>query len=73
MATQAQEVGYVECSECGHPVEQHDPDSCDVCRTGVELLGGTSLCPTTWTTAQIMALRLREGLPASYSHSALGW
>ncbi len=71
--SQAQEDGYVECSECGHPVEQHDIEGCDVCRTAVEYLGGTSLCPTRWTKTQIMDLRRREGLPANYSYSTLGW
>jgi hypothetical protein len=67
MVTQAQEDGYVECSECGHPVEQHDVDGCDVCQTG-----GTN-CPTKWTKAQIRDLRRREGLPAGSDISAIGW
>jgi hypothetical protein len=25
---EAQAAGYVECSECGHPVEEHDNDGC---------------------------------------------
>lgn len=63
--TQAQEDGYVECSECGHPVEQHDTKGCELCRDG-----GISNCPTAWTKAQIRGLRRREGLPARYS---IGW
>lgn len=68
--SQAQEDGYVECSECGHPVEQHDTEGCGVCRTGAELLG-TLNCPTTWTKAEIRDLRRREGLPAAYSLASL--
>ncbi len=61
MATQAQEDGYVECGECGHAIEQHDTEGCEVCRTG-----GVSLCPTRWTVAEIRAVRRREGLPGTY-------
>lgn len=61
MTTQAQCDGYVECSECGHAVEQHDTDGCDICRTGA-----VANCPTRWTKAEIRDLRLREGLPARY-------
>lgn len=60
--TQAQEDGYVECSECGHAIEQHDTEGCEVCD-----------CSATWTKTGIMNLRRREGLPARYSLSTLGW
>lgn len=62
MTTQAQEDGYVECSECGHLVEQHDTTGCLICRDG-----GVSTCPARWTKAQIRQLRIREGLPGKYS------
>jgi len=55
---QAQEDGYVECSECGHALEQHDTDGCMICGT----------CPTRWTRRQIMDVRQREGLPREWRH-----
>jgi hypothetical protein len=68
MATQAQEDGYVECAECGHPVEQHDTGGCDPCRQG-----GVSLCLVKWTKTEIRNLRRREGLPAAYSPGHFTW
>jgi len=62
MATQAQQDGYVECSDCGHPLEySHNTRGCETCRGD----GGVN-CPTRWTKAQIRAVRRREGLPAAY-------
>jgi hypothetical protein len=47
--------GYIECDECGHPVEAHvggcnEVDGC--------------LCSQRWTVRAIQAIRMREGLPA---------
>jgi hypothetical protein len=54
VSTQAREDGYVECGECGHPIEQHDTDGCDIG------------CTERWSRAEIRRVRLREGLPARW-------
>jgi hypothetical protein len=53
--TQAQEDGYVECGECGHAIEQHDREGCDVCS-----------CREVWTVTEIKRVRVREGLDAEW-------
>lgn len=45
--------GFVECSECGHLLEQHIPEGCDICS-----------CPADWTADEVRAYRLSVGLPA---------
>jgi hypothetical protein len=55
---QAEEDGFVECSECGHPIEQHDPKGC-------RLAGDECTCTEKWTQLQIRAARESYGLPAS--------
>jgi hypothetical protein len=57
VSTQAREDGYVECGECGHPIEQHDTDGCDITECG---------CTEKWSRAEIRRVRLREGLPARW-------
>jgi len=61
--TQAQVDGYVECSECGHALEQHDTTGC------IAVTGCT--CPTRWTKQQIMDVRQREGLPRRWNPTRL--
>lgn len=58
----AREDGYVECTECGHPLEQHGTAGCLA-------LGWqpTCRCPTRWTKAAIAEARQREGLPGRWS------
>lgn len=58
MMTQTQEDGYVECTECGHPIEQHDIKGCDVCQDGID--GGYSLLPCPVMTDPGMALIAAE-------------
>lgn len=47
--------GYVECDECGHPIETHDTAGCH------EVDGCP--CPVTLTAREIADIRVREGLP----------
>jgi len=51
---------YVECTECGHPIESHDRKGC------LELGAGACNCPEGFTTEQIRAIRKQEGKPAKY-------
>jgi hypothetical protein len=53
------EDGYVECGECGHPIEAHDRQGCCAC-------GGECPCLEAWTEAEIRRVRRREGLPGIY-------
>lgn len=55
---------YVECAECGHPIEQTGADGECVAVPGCP-------CPIRWSTAAIKAARQRVGLPARYSLSDL--
>lgn len=43
--------GEVECTECGHVIERHDP--CEMCD-----------CPVRWSAADAAAYRQWLGLPA---------
>lgn len=56
MTNAAQEDGYVECTECGHPIEQHSTQAC---------LGCT--CSVRWTKQEIIKVRKANGLPAKWS------
>jgi hypothetical protein len=51
---------YVECTECGHPIEEHGLGGCEVNRD--------ERCPclVKWTKAAIRECRVAVGLPASY-------
>lgn len=60
---QAREDGYVECTECGHPIEQHDMASC-------YSVPGCQ-CPYTWTQHAIRQYRIELGLPARWDHVSL--
>jgi hypothetical protein len=55
MAAQAREDGYVECSECGHAVEQHGINGCEICD-----------CSKRWTRMGVRKLRVKVGLPAEW-------
>jgi hypothetical protein len=48
--------GYVECDECGHPIEEHTTRGCQT------ILDEPCPCPDRYTQAQIRAIRKREGL-----------
>lgn len=48
--------GLVECTECGHVIEGHDPD-CEIC---------TDRCPATWTVAEVRSYRAEIGLPRNW-------
>jgi hypothetical protein len=50
---------YVQCEECGCPVEGHD-------RNGCRNLGGECACRVPWTAAEIKAARREAGLPARW-------
>lgn len=51
----AQDDGYVECGECGHCIEQHGKEGCEICD-----------CAERWTVKEIMRVRRREGLPGEW-------
>lgn len=51
---------YVECAECGHPLERHDLRGCDQ-----QVEGCT--CTRRWTVRQIQAIRREEGLPGHFN------
>lgn len=50
---------YVECDECGHPIEVHD-------RAGCHSTGSECTCRAGWTVAEIRRARREAGLPARY-------
>lgn len=50
---------YVQCEECGCPIEGHD-------RNGCHNLGGECACRVQWTTAEIRKARKEAGLPARW-------
>lgn len=54
----AQEDGYVECSECGAPIEQHDVSGFDD--------GSGKTCTTGWSTCEIENYRQACGLPRKW-------
>lgn len=58
MTTAAQENGYVECGECGAPIEQHN-------KNGSTLPDST--CKEKWTKKEIVRVRIREGLPGRWN------
>lgn len=49
--------GYVECAECGHPLERHTMAGCD--------LEGCS-CAAKWSYRRISEQRRAAGLPVSF-------
>lgn len=51
--------GYVECSECGHPVELHD-------RGGCRAISMMCSCAVGWTRKEIERLRRENGLPGRW-------
>jgi RNA polymerase-binding transcription factor DksA len=51
-------AGYVECSECGHPIERHDLDGCQAAEW--------CACKVRWTKMAIVKARRRIGLPGRY-------
>lgn len=54
--------GYVECDECGHPIEDHLPRGCSVA-----IDGQACACTQRWTKAEIRKARVSNGLPAQWS------
>jgi len=50
-------AAYVECSECGHPLERHGLGGCD---------GEECPCRVRWTVREIQEARRAEGLPIKY-------
>ena len=56
--------GYVECDNCGHPVENHDTKGCTY-----EFDGIPCGCAMRWTLKEIRAVRKLNGLPARWSRS----
>lgn len=57
-------IGYVECTECGHPIENHTAGN------GCAELGGECPCTENWTRAEVAQVRKREGLPARRKQSS---
>lgn len=53
MTNPVQEDGYVECTECGHSINDHDTRECLGCS-----------CPVRWTKQEIIKVRRANGLPA---------
>ena len=55
---------YVDCTECGDPVEGHDREGCHAHdgRTDADPCN----CPARWTVKEIMALRRSYGLPGEW-------
>ncbi len=52
-------AGYVECSECGYPIERHD-------LSGYRVDDGVQ-CHVAWTKEEIRRVRKENGLPASFN------
>lgn len=51
---------YVECGGCGHPIEHHDGDGCQLRTEGCD-------CRDSWTRAEVRRVRQREGLTGTYN------
>lgn len=60
----ADSASYVECAECGHPLEQHGLKGCNWQSDGCG-------CATRWTVKEIMAQRRAVGLPGTFHSWAL--
>lgn len=58
---QPERDGYVECDECGHPIEEHDTKGCQTA------LDEPCPCPDRYTKAEIRAIRVRNSLPARWT------
>lgn len=54
------EDGYVECTECGHRVEDHHLEGC---------LTPECTCPEKFTRAEIYKIRRAAGLPARFDRT----
>ena len=52
-------AAYVECSECGHPLERHSIKGCDWQTDGCT-------CRARWTVREIQAQRREAGLPVKF-------
>lgn len=59
-------ANYVECTECGHPLERHGLAGCEA-MDGIDRNDpdGCS-CTTRWTVKAIMAIRRDHGLPGNW-------
>ncbi len=57
--TDADHTAYVECSECGHPLERHTIYGCEAL---VEPCG----CTASWSIKRISEQRRAAGLPVSF-------
>jgi hypothetical protein len=58
MSDEVTSSGHVECSECGHVIENHDTRGC-------QIVEGCT-CRNRWTIAQIKSCRTVLGLPAEW-------
>ncbi len=47
-------IGYVQCEECGRPIEAHTSK-------------GLEDCPERWTHAEVVQIRKMRGLPGKYN------
>lgn len=52
---------YVECDECGDPIEIHGPKGCTR-----RFADAACTCPAAFTRADVTRLRREAGLPAKY-------
>lgn len=52
---------YVECDECGHPIERHDTTGCHT------LPDEACTCPVRFTRDDIRRLRREAGLPTTFN------
>lgn len=50
---------YIECTECGHPLERHGLQGCDWQADGCS-------CTARWTKHEIRAQRKAAGLPQNF-------
>lgn len=50
---------YVECDECGHPLERHTTAGCDA-------VGGECPCRARWTVREIGEARRAAGLTVKF-------
>ena len=57
--TDAAHTAYVECSECGHPLERHHMTGCDWQSEGCT-------CTAAWSYKRISEQRRSAGLPVSF-------
>lgn len=57
---------YIDCTECGHPIEDHRPDGCHTLDDRDD--ADPCTCTARWTIKAIQAFRRSYSLPGEWRH-----